>query len=618
MPQALAAVEAGIEAVATAVSAFAANTAAYITGGNIAIDTAVSEIAYAAVPLTIYAGLSTLLLPKVPKPEQGLLTLKQDVPPRRRGFGRYRTGGPFALWAAREDFAFDIVMLHDGLIDGVEAFWLNDDQVTLAGDVVQEGPDGRYPPPQVKIFYRLGEATETAYEALLTGLPDIWTSAHRGDGIASLLLTCQNGKAVHQYHNFPNGEPSATALIRAQRVFDPRDVTQDEADPSTWKWSTNPVLCLLTYFMYERGYAYDWSALEVATFNQKKWNRRFGNTLAYWVAAADVCDEPVDLAGGGTEPRYQIGGQYTLDQDESSVVNTVLTSMDGWLGFNGRGGVIVYAGKFTPPAVTLTEAQIKSYTRKKGVPIEDRVNQVVIQFTDPAKAYNTNEADPWTDDAAVAKAGRVEPETLDLPWVQSFTQARRLAKRRMLRHQASYSGSMTVNFAARAILGERFIQVDLATGPASMQGLIIEVTSNLRINMSTLEISFDWVAVDPDLRDGWTPETDEGSTPSTGNGGGTQTPPADPVINTGSAFYGEADVSPRLTLNVTGPDRADLSWQIQWRVHGTTLWTVEAWDDGITTTRSQCCARASCRSPPSSTPTPAASRPRSATRPAAA
>lgn len=584
MPQAIAAATAWI---ATAVSAAAANAAAIITGGNIAIDAAISTTVYYGTQLVIYAGLSLALAPNVPKPEAGNATFRQAVPTRRRGYGEYRTGGPFGAWEARKDQAFDIVMLHAGEIDSVVGYYLHDDRVTLVGNTVQSPADGRYwsEDHRVRLITRLGLATETAIPEFVAAMPGYWTTAHRGDGIAQLAMIATNGKLVHFQHDFPNGEPNPSAVIRAQRVFDPRDMAQDEADPSTWVWSENAALCYLHYLMYDRGYAYDWTAAEVATFNPAKWTRRFARTLQTWVAAANVCDEDVELAGGGTEKRYTIGGQYFLDQDETAVVNQFLTSMDGWSSTDGRGGFILSAGRFTPPTVTLTDRHIRALNLKLGLPAESQVNTINISFCDPAKGYNTSDADPWVDDAAIAVDGRPRPEQLDLPWVKSFTQARRLAKRRMERHQASCRGSASVTMAAlnvngQSILGQRFIEFDLslAYGPL-FQNLIVEITGNMSIDLASMTLSFDWTAVDPASRDGWVPATDEGTPP----------PPVDPspseplpipTIDTISASYG-IDPNPRVTMNVTGPDRADIDWESQWRVQGATLFQpIEHPDDG--------------------------------------
>lgn len=564
MPQAIAAAAAWV--------AHAAAVAATTAGASEVLTQVVYATVYYGTQLAVYAGLAYATAPKVPKPEAGKIPYRASRPIRKRGYGRYRTAGPLALFAAKGDKAVNVMVFHAGEIDAVEQHYLHDDLVTVIANVVQSGDDGRYysPDQRVKLYTRLGLASETAYPEVIAVLPGKWTTAHRGDLTASLAQICTNGKLVHFQHDFPNGEPQPSVVIRAQKVFDPRDVSQSESDPSTWVWSNNPILCLMHYLAYDRAYAYDWTSNEVATFNSAKWDRRFGNTLALWAAAADVCDAPVDLAAGGTEPRYTIGGEYDLSNNESAVVEQMINSMDGWLGTDGRGGFVVYAGQFYAPTVTLTEAHIVGWDIQSGVELESRVNQIVVGYTNPLNKYNEAEAEPWTDDDAIADDGRTLTENLSLPWVQSNGQARRLAKRRMLRHQASCRGTLTVLLSAQAVFGQRYLKIAMAQGPAALQNLIIEVSDSIKVNMASLTMVIPWIAVDPDARDGWVPADEEGEEPSIPD------PPvledlAAPVIDDAWAWFVDSG-PPRMSLHIVGPDRGDLTWDLRWRQNGFTLW----------------------------------------------
>lgn len=581
------------ETIAAAISATAAWVAdavagaAYTAGASATLTATVYSAVYYGTELAIYAGLSYALTPKVPKAEGSNTTFKQSRGARTRGYGRYRKGGTLSFWDAKETKAGLVSMLHDGRINRFTGvFWLHDDQVAIATvngtpGVVQQLADGRYWTGDKRVILntRVGLPTETPYAMLVAAFPGKYTLNFRGDGIASLAQLANHGKLANFSHDFPYGEPRPSAEIEAQLVFDPRDIGQDEADPSTWVWSQNPALCLLHFLAYDRGYAYDISSAEVRTFNQAKWDRRFGNTIAYWTNAADICDEAVDLAGGDTTPRYQIGGEYDLTSDEPAVVQQFLTSMDGWLGSDGRGGSIVYAGKFYEPTVTLTDGEVKAWSISWGKERENRVNEVVVAFTNPANKYNESEADPWTDEAALEADGQPLREDLQLPWVQSNSQARRLAKRRMERHQAAFTVQITCSFdpdpdSDKHVLGQRFLALDLETAPPSMRGAIIEVTGDMQIDLPTQTVSFPATSVDPEARDGWVPADEEGDDPGTGGDSG-QEALATPTISTATAFYetsGTGPDLPRLEIVAVGPDRADLTWEIQWRREGLLIW----------------------------------------------
>jgi hypothetical protein len=543
----------------------------------------VTTAVYYGTELAIYAGLSYGLTPKVPKGEGSNSTFKQSRGPRTRGYGRYRKGGTLAFWDAKETKAGLVTLLHDGRINRFTGvFWLHDDQVSVVGNVVQQLADGRYwtADQRVKLDWRVGLPTETAYAMLVAAFPGKYTTAFRGDGIATLAQLANHGKLANFAHDFPYGEPRPSAEIEAQLVFDPRDMAQDEADPSTWAWSQNPALCLLHFLAYDRGYAYDISSAEVRTFNQAKWDRRFGNTLTYWTDAADICDEAVDLAAGDTTPRYQIGGEYDLTSDEPAVVQQFLTSMDGWLGSDGLGGAIVYAGKFSEPTVTLTDGEVKAYSISWGKERENRVNEIVVAFTNPANKYNESEADPWTDEAALEDDGQPLREDLQLPWVQSNSQARRLAKRRMERHQAAFTVQITCSFdpdptSDKHVLGQRFLALDLETAPPSLRGAIVEVTGDIQIDLTRLTVSFPAISVDPEARDGWVPADEEGDDPGTGGDPDVEAlaaPVISPPINILYEATGLGPDQPRLVIDAIGPDRADLTWFIAWRRQGLLVW----------------------------------------------
>jgi hypothetical protein len=571
-----------IIAFATWVGATVGGAVATVTG-SIALGGYVSTALYYGTQIAIYAGLSAALTPRVPKGEGASATFKQDRPDARAGYGTYRAGGPLSFWDAKETKAGLVAALHEGRINRFTGvFWLHDDQVAVVGNVVQQLADGRYwtADQRVKLDWRTGLPSETAYQMLIDAFPGKYTSAFRGDGVASLAQLCNHGKIANFSHDYPYGEPKPSAEIEAQRVYDPRDEAQSPADPATWTWTKNAARCFMHYLAWRRGYAFDIGTDGSRTFNAARWTRRFGNTIDFWTAAADVCDGAVDLANGDTTPRYEIGGEHLLSSDESAVIPEFVKSMDGWFTWDGQGGAVVYAGLFTQPTVTLTDGEVKAISIDWGVEIENEVNEIVASFTNPANKYNTSETDPWTDAVALTRAGRPLREDLQLPWVQSNSQARRLAKRRMERHQAAFRGELSVALdlnpsSGKSILGQRFLILDRASGPPSTRGAIIEVTGNITIDLATMTGSFPYISVDPDARDGWVAEDEEGEEPGTGGDPDIEAL-ADPTIDEAHVVFeenGTSDLQARIAAAVTGPDRGDLTWQLQWKRAALLIWS---------------------------------------------
>lgn len=233
------------------------------------------------------AGLSTLLT-KVPKPQTTAQALKQPIPPRVSAYGRNRLHWAYALFdVAPDGWAVDVGVFHDGLMDGVETYYIGDQIVTvLAGGWILKGPGGEWGDEDtVQVGVNLGRATETAFAPVIAKMPGIWTSNHRGDGCVTGFMLSKNVKAEHYQAIFPYGGPNQQSLSiagRWQRVFDWRDPSQSVDNDATWKWSENAILHLAHYLLVRMN---------------KDWGLHFAPTLDYWTAAANDADQQMPLNG---------------------------------------------------------------------------------------------------------------------------------------------------------------------------------------------------------------------------------------------------------------------------------------------------------------------------------
>lgn len=572
MPQA-------IVAAATYISA-AIGGAAAAAGASLAVAGTIANVAFAAVEVGIYAGLSIALNaafgPKPPALGSVSTPIKQSLPPRQSGFGRTRLSGPYMLFAAIDGVSFDVIAIHDGRIDAYERYFLNDDEVEINGPGggiwCPKDPKkyayGTSPGDRVFINTTLGLATETALTRPVAGVPTLWTALCRGDGIASLGLTCKQSKAQFQQEDFPNGLPLPSTVARLQKVFDPR-AGEDQADTSTYAWSANPVLALLSYLTNASG----GMGLDYA--------RRIAPTIATWTAAADDCDLATALLNGGTEPRYACGGVYQHTTAPSDVVNQLLQSFDGWLSQRGDGALVVLSGRYVAPTVTIRDEHVVAYTVQHFQADEQAVNELVPSFTDPSANYNTTDAPAWQDAADIAARGIVRSDTLPLPWVQSPSQARRLAKRKMTRLTATLRGTLTTNLYGLVALGERYLTLRIAEN-ASLANIVVEI-SNVEIDLAQLQVIFTWVQADPDI-DAWNRFAEENPLDPA-----TAVPDvallSAPTIDSVTAVYdrsASSDRGARLQLAITAPIAADVQWLVRWRPSGhspPSNWTEGSYSD---------------------------------------
>jgi hypothetical protein len=543
-----------------------------LTGLGVGAATA-SIVSQYAVSVTLlagatlsYVGPALLFAPKVPTPEFGRSVKRQPIPDRVSGYGRARLGGAYMLYetdGTNEGLALNVFAMHDGLIAGWGDIYLNDQIVTVGLDTyVESGPDLRYGKfgDLVRIETRLGEPTETNYSAVNLARPDVWPTNARGDGIASLMMIAK-GKFKEQFQrDYPNGLPLPSAIGDLQYCWDPRlgargTITDDadKAASATWVGgSQNPFLQLLDYMTNpETGMGLPLS--------------RFLPNIAAWEAAADVCDEAVPLAAGGTVPRYQSGGSYLHSTAPADVIATILATCDGWLAQDATGCFTVQAGEYVEPTVTIAEEHIVSLSRQFYREDERATNEIVVSYTDPAFDYTEVQTTPWRREADIAARGDVRSQPLSLPWVQNNSQARRLAKIAAYKATAPVSGVITTTLDGLRAWSERRIRIQAPSDGDTMADIVVDLLP-LTLNPDNT-VSIPFVSSDPDAYDWTTAEETAGAGDDTRPG---DTAPETPVIDDIVVFDITVSTA-RLRVYVEDSSPGQ-TYVAQWRVQGTTTW----------------------------------------------
>jgi hypothetical protein len=197
------------------------------------------------------------------------------------------------------------------------------------GQVLTTWPDYR---AKVHMEVLLGNHTAT-FPGMITGTPydgdagnlvendnNPWTAEHKLLGKTAVFLRLHYNDEV-----FANGIPAITFHISGKsNILDPR------TSPVTIDYTENPALCIADYLA------------------QPVWGFRaaYGVAIptAELIAAANLCDEPVTLAVGGTEPRYTLNGGFPLTMKRGEVLQNLLTSCGGRLTYSGGQFVIHPAG----------------------------------------------------------------------------------------------------------------------------------------------------------------------------------------------------------------------------------------------------------------------------------
>lgn len=496
--------------------------------------------------------------PSIPTPDSGHQVIRQAIPSRITGYGTsVRLGGAYVLFEEDSGTSYDVVAFHHGEVSAISGYYLHDDVVEINGSgIVQALGDGRYAGSVITIKTRLGLPTETAYSEVTTPLSTIWTSAHRGDGIASLALICAPTASVEDFHNvYPRGKPEPSVVADLRAILDIR--TGDVLV------TNNPVLQLID-FLTNTDYG---MGLPYATL--------ITPVLADLIVEADLCDDAIELDAGGDEKRYESHGTFPLDSDPVNIINTILDTCDGWISENGDGSLALKVGVYRAPSITITEDHIRGFSLQKGVADEELVNEITFDYTSPLADYKTVPGQPWRDEASISELGKVRSQRLALPWVYSHSQGRRLSKRRTAQLNPTMQGTLTTTLYGLTILGERWIRIHAPLVLADFTYLVVEVRG-VTIDLATAQVTIKFVTVNPNTIDAWDPATEEGSAPEIPSKLVFPPPPVPQNIdarpaNEGVEGEGGGHHGSDSTFFIMYDDlgRSDLQFECAWRINGT-------------------------------------------------
>lgn len=533
---------------------------------------AYASVASAIATTAIVAGIQYTLTPKPPTPEDGRVPLTQPLPYRFWGVGKCRLAGAFMLWEAKNNHLMSVQAIVGHRINGFSAFYLHDDEVTLQ-ETGEVNPVGERYADNVYIWTRVGVVPETAYEEIVArlGAEDIWTEDHRLDGTASLGMLCAAPGRSNESTCFPNGKPILSAEAELALVWDMRDPDQDPRDASTWVYSENPVLQLC------------WHECFNEFGNQRDYRKAILPVLDMWQEEADVCDEQIARASGGTENRYTCGGYDTTENGPKSGTNAILASMDGWMCERGDGALLIVAGKFREKYVaSITDDDIIGHKLENDVLFDEEVNRLIPKFTYPATLYTSTDTEFFEDTPAQILAGRILPLVANFPWVNQWRQARRLGRREFSRVRERKRGSLDLLFTGINAAYAPWVRLQTPKRLPTLNG---KVLSNRNSKFAPMQGGFQMAFIKmpgsgPEIDD-WTPAADEGPAPPV--------PPKpiadgipDAVIDTAIAVGTGSNVYLRVVL--IDPLRPDIWTYIRYRIKdvggGTPgAWVVHEFDD---------------------------------------
>jgi hypothetical protein len=506
-------------------------------------------------------GINALLGPKPQeqKREATQATLNQSMGVRRRVYGKAMVSGTRAFWDARNGNLYQAIVLASGRIESIEEFWVGDKVVSTslgsAGGIVAESPwTGT-----LTYETHLGLATETA-SAILTGAyPGEWTSAHRGDGLAYVVVEFQGVSEKLRNKIWPQGANTVLRfVIKGARVWDTSIEEQDGDDESTWTWSESPAHCILDYIRHQDGMRQPLSKIDVASFT----------------ALHATCIESVSRKDDSTEARYRLWGSYELNEEPKEVLARMCATCDATLVQGPTGLIGIRGGKWTSPLVNIPTDIIVKGKLTQGNNRLSKYNRLKVTYTDPDNYWQATELQARDNAASQAAIGVID-EMLDLSMVPSWTQAARLAKIRMEKENPIWKGTVGCHLGAIAALGQETIDLDWKPGPNSaslLDGPCALTSLSVRGDASGVDLGF--VSFAPEIYD-WDEDAEEPPRPvipAVLAGSGAIPTPAGVSAETELPTISGGTVGIIAVVEWTAPTRIDLETEAQYSIEGDDMW----------------------------------------------
>jgi hypothetical protein len=444
------------------ISLVAAMGALIVATGGLALfgtTAAVTLFGVSAGTLTLVslgAGIiSTLLTPRPKQPPSQLSRLNVSLDPstpRKVVFGT--TAMPLDLRyhessGTNQEYVDYIIALAAHKVTSISEIWFEEKQAwSLAGGVT--GTYSGYLTVAVRT-----EGTAGNYISINGG--GKWGASRRLTGCAYLHLRIKRtGNTKKAESPLAGGLPSRITVIGdGALLYDPRkDSTvpggsgsHRATDQTTWGVYTNaddtdnPALQLLWWLLgweinnkLSVGCGVPYTRIDMESF----------------ITAANICDENVTLAIGGTQKRYRTSGTASDSDDRLEIINNFLASMNGTLRDNGgKLTVTVMKNDLADYVLTFNEGDILGeFDWQQTGGLTENYNLARGRYVDPS-ANSLYQMVDYPEVGFASPDGVERVMSVDLPYIEDGRRAQRIANQILQRNQ--YRGMLSITFNAKAL-----------------------------------------------------------------------------------------------------------------------------------------------------------------------
>jgi hypothetical protein len=173
--------------------------------------------------------------------------------------------------------------------------------------------------------------------------------------------------------------------------------------------------------------------------------------LESFITAANICDEDITLAIGGTQKRYRTSGTVSDEDGRMDAINTYLACMNGTLRDNGgKLTLSLLKNDLADPVLDFTDGDFLGEFAwdQTGGGLSQGHNIIRGRYVDPSTQSLYQMAE-YPEVSLESPDGIERVMTFDLPFVEDGRRAQRLAKQVLQRHQ--FRGQLSAEFSAKAL-----------------------------------------------------------------------------------------------------------------------------------------------------------------------
>ena len=422
-------------------------------GGSLVISTTFGAAMAAMAVSTVLSGVSAQLFsPKMPKAQASRLTPSMDPQAYRKFvFGETAMNTDIRYYepSGTDQEYFDFIIAtsaHE--VESIDSIWFDDEIAWASGT----GVAAKYSGYLTVTARTVGTSANTI--PINGGVN--WNSTCRLTGCSYIHLRIKRTGTTSKVNSpLVNGLPGrVTVKGKGAKLYDPRldstvaggSGTERASTQTTWGTGAstnrdNPALQLLWFLL-------GWQITGKLSVGCGVPYQRID--LPSFITAANICDEAIALAAGGTQPRYRTAGVGSDSDNRMDIIQILLTSMNATLrDSNGKLSITVMKNDLATPVLEFDDNDILgefAWNQTRG--LDEMMNAVHGKYTDPSD-NSLFQSVEYPAISITSVDGIERMQTLDLPWVQEGRRAQRIAKQVLQR--AQYKGVFSATFTMKAL-----------------------------------------------------------------------------------------------------------------------------------------------------------------------